>query len=508
MSWRASASLLLGCLMVAPFATAADAAGRFTLEGQASFPDGTTGTVLPRAFFVNDTSGLMTLEARISRGTLFAVEQRFLSIENPGPIEPTVLRETSVRSWPIRDATMTLIAGDHGGMLGIYTAPAATVAFDFEDAPSFESRDVSSVGDPEVAAGSGPEYSGYHQVVKGPHLIASGAGNATYSGVGAIKLEGADVEVRSNNVTRHETGIRRHGLSEVTFTWIYIRFDASSEVSLSRIPLELAAASAQVEWDGVLRFSARDGSLRTSSGTYTPAFSIVTLDGRFEATLTPSKDGQTNMEVSGNVRASSMVYAPVRGVPGVAEGQSWLPLLFAIGVVVVAGAAGGIAVFRRFASRTRSIASSEPPFSAEDCLDAAAAACSDENWPTAARWLERGLKLAPTSARLHADYAFCLSQLGDIEQALTHYGKAHELSQDGESAFNAATAAAVCGMVDEAAAWLVAALDRSPEHVLYVREDEELEPLLSRPEVAQAELWARERLRALGGRFPDDDAEL
>lgn len=507
MSWRASASLLLGCLMVVPCATAADGAGRFTFEGKAAFPSETKGTASPRALYVPDTDGLTALEARIAKGTIFAVEARYVSADAPGPIRPHVQADKFVRSWPLQDATVTLLPGNHAGMVGIYTAPASTAGFYVEDAISFESREVSSIGDTDAAANSDPKSIAYHQVVKGPHLLASGTGSVSYSGLGAIKLDGADVEIRSGNVTRHETGMTQTGPYEVTYTWIYIRFEEASEVYLSGVPFELAAASAQAEWDGVLRFQARDGSLRTTSGTYSPASGMATLDGAFQATLTPAKDGQARMDIAGSVRASSMVYAPAPGGRGLSERQSWLPVLFLSAVVV--GAAGGIAVFRRFASRTESVASSEPPFSAEDCLDAAAAACSDENWPTAARWLERGLKLAPTSARLHADYAFCLSQMGDIERALTHYGRAHELSQDGEIAFNAATAAAECGMVDEAAAWLVAALERSPEHVLYVRGDEELEPLLSRPEVAQAELWARERLRALDGRFPDDDdAEL
>jgi thioredoxin-like negative regulator of GroEL len=127
------------------------------------------------------------------------------------------------------------------------------------------------------------------------------------------------------------------------------------------------------------------------------------------------------------------------------------------------------------------------PFTAEDCCDAGAKAASEEDWAGAAKWFGRARTLAPTSARICADLAFSLSQIGDVDEALRHYAEASRLCADGEADFNGALAALhgarPLGEIEE---WLERALARSPGLVMPLEADDDFKVLHGRTRYERA----------------------
>lgn len=501
---------LLAILLQAPFASATSTEGTFIVEGAVVVPEATHAEGGPLALYVPETAGISHLRVHIPRATVFEYRTTFCGVQT-GVVPPLFVEcGHSEQSWPVADAVMTLRPGEHAGILGVYAAPEATLGTDASGDVSWESRAVSNVGNPESATTYQQSAAFYHQRVTGRHLEGVGNASLVYQGGGALKLRGPDVEIASSNLTRHETGKAKAGTTEEIVTVLFVRFDAPATVTLGDVPFQAALSSVEAAWDGPLRFTPREGSLRADDRIYFPTGTDAELEGRFTARLAPLEGGKARLELAGDLRATSMAaYAPANA--GLAEGgRPWLALLI-VGAVVV-GAAGGAAVWSRLHRRAPAAWHAEGsaaaiPFTVEDCLEAGALACGEENWTKGAEWFERGLRLAPTSARLHADLAFCLSQLGEIDRAMEHFRKSHALSTHGESAFNAACTAAFFGREDEAAGWLVAALERSPEFVVHLRDDHELSPLLERPEVALAERRARERMRAQGWRPSGSDAE-
>lgn len=132
------------------------------------------------------------------------------------------------------------------------------------------------------------------------------------------------------------------------------------------------------------------------------------------------------------------------------------------------------------------------PFTVEDCVHAADRAIGEERWPAAAEWLGRAHRLAPTSARVCADLAFALRQIGDLEGALAMYEKASRCAQDDGEPFlhGALTSLAAQRPLEEAEEWLARALAIEPSLVVVV-EDEQFKPLRGRPRFEAALQRAR-----------------
>jgi hypothetical protein len=84
--------------------------------------------------------------------------------------------------------------------------------------------------------------------------------------------------------------------------------------------------------------------------------------------------------------------------------------------------------------------------------------------------------------------------MGDVEEALRLYAEGSRLSTDGEADFNGAFAALRADRPpEEVAAWLVRALERSPELVADLEDDEALEGVRGVPayEEAMRRAWER-----------------
>lgn len=497
--------LLLCSFLLAPLGAAAAGEGSFTVRGPITFPETATLEGKPLAFYVGNAPTLGFFQVDVPHATIFEYRKVLVGADSGIlPAAPFVEKDLQERSWAVTNARVAVKSGwDQHSFLGLYAQPDAILKVD--GGPPSEPRLYSHIGRGDATPGDAPFRIGYSQEVTGPHIFIKGEGQVEYVGGGGLKIRGPTVEIQSTeNLTTHRTGTS-DSTGERTITWVFVRLDTPGILRLNETPFQAATGKAEALWDGMIRFTPTRGDLRTNQGTYSAEDKPTEIDGRFSATLVPLASGTARMDLSGDLRSSSLTFAPIpRGLGG--EGDSWIALLV-VGAVVVGAGGGAIAMWRAMHRRGSAATAVRPvalPFTAEDCKAAGAAAACEERWADAAEWFERGVRLAPTSARLHADLAFALSQIGDLDRALLHFGRSHELSNDGESAFNAACAAVAAGRLDDAETWLVSALERSPEFVLHLREDPEWAPLLGRPTVLQAERGARERMRLRGWRFSDD----
>lgn len=492
---RQAWALLLATFLMAPLADASGGEGGFSVDGALTFPSGSNSTGTPRALFVRQTGDLSALRVHASEATVstYRVPFRGADVAALGPAFVQV-EDTQTREWTVKDAVLTLVAGDHRGILGIDPSADARLTLVATDAVAWEPRLASDVGDWMGPGGAEPGAIGYQARVTGPHLLGSGNGSVAYVGKGRLQLVGPDVEIRSSNVTLHRTGASESGLAERTFTVVSMRFDAEATVEIAGVPFEGVLQEMDAAWDGALRFTPRAGEMRTPEGTYASRGGAADLDGRFQAHLLPTSAGEGRLDLSGDLRSSTLAFAPAATrAPGLPMAASWGALLLAAAVLV--GAAGGVAAGVTMLRQVRAalaLHAPRPPFTVEDCVEAANAALDVGDDAEALEWLRRAEVLAPTSARIAADLGFCLTNLGAVDEALDAYRKAHVLSGDGEAAYHAALAAHEAGRPAEAVlGWLGEALERTPQYVESARED--FPRLLDRPAWRALERRARER---------------
>lgn len=494
-------ALLLAACLFAPLASAASGEGAFVSTGSFFVEADATAEGEPLALYVPQTSQMQKLEIRVAKAHVLEYRVPFLQVD-PQVKEPAAVQSGpgQGREWVVMDALIRLIPGDHEGFLGLEPSESSLLSIQ-EKGMHWEPRAYSYIGTRLLVGDNGPGGISYGREISKPHFHSFLDGGLTYDGQGAIKLVGPDVEISSSTVSQHRTGEARTGAAKSEVTILFIRFDASAQVEILGTGVEAALARMDMTWDGALHFLPTGGSMRTEEGTYLATGQRAKLEGDFEASVEPVSPDRAKFSIRGDVRASTMSFQA-------GSTQISVPAQPSISLLVLASVtlgAGGGAVAAWGVLRRRSAAGRGPalPFSAEDCQEAGAIACAEEDWARGAEWFERGVALAPTSARLHADLAFCLSQIGDVERALDHYGRAHGLCEDGEAAFNAACAAVAAGLEAEAERWLRLALARSPEFAAHLDEDPEWEGLLAKPDVEALvrDAWERlaRRRRGSGG---------
>lgn len=454
--------LVLAALWIAPLASAAAGEGSFTVEGKLTYPAQTHTEGEPLALFLVETTDLGALTLTFPRGIVYEYRVNF----GGGGLLPSLqVGNAVVRSWPVEDATVSLVEGDHSGFLGLYPGAGSTLYLD--GSMHQEPAGLSGIGNGKSSDGEAPESFNYYREVVAPHLLTSGQPAVQYVGGGGVKLRGPDVQIQSANATRHATGKEQTGIGQETATWLYIHFEGPATLTANGSAVLAAVSTATASWDGALRFTPREGSLRAEDGTYLPrGRGVEQVEGAFTADLFPLAGGRTaRLNLNGEIRSATLQrQAPL---PSAALSPGMAPLFLLVGVAVAAS--GGAAVYgwhRREAYRAS--VSRE----AESFLDLAGVRIQSGEFARALVWLERAREKAPKSARLAADHGFCLAKLGRIEEALQAWKEAHELARDGEHAYGAAgtllDAGASFELVGE---WLKRALEKTPGLVVQVEEE-------------------------------------
>lgn len=495
-------------MLMLPGLAQAQAPTTLLVEGGVTIPAGSLLSFTPLLAFTNGTKGLESLDLRAPQATLHLFERPFTEADAAG-LNYKHLGGTD--HTPLKLRNLHLRAGEvkGNGYLGMYPDRASlghfTPLIETTLQPQEQSRITTKVMLLHLGDEEPDRFARHYDVsVQEPHMDWSAPGTLRYEGDGAIKVFGVDLIVESAELAgTFRTGIERESdfaLREGAFRWALIEFTNGTMEATSATPWRLDATQVDVRGEGHMTMLKVRHDAGASPSAPHARRATDRLEGQLDATLTVQRAAAglfTRVDVRQGTLASAAEAAPpsAQSTRAVAPGPAaWpLPLLGLALVLAGGGAAGAYAALRR----------REPhmPFSPEDCREAGAAAASEEDWALAAEWFERGAKLAPTSARMHADLAFALSQIGDHDGALRHYATASRHSQDGEADFNGALAAIAAGRPpEEVETWLARALRRSPEYVLHIEDDEEFDPLRDRPAYRRivATAWREVERRGVG----------
>ena len=163
-------------------------------------------------------------------------------------------------------------------------------------------------------------------------------------------------------------------------------------------------------------------------------------------------------------------------------------------LALAAGTGAGFLLGRR--ALTRGLRSRHEELSSE-CVAIALLAIEAGDHARALGWLQHARVLAPANATLAAQEAWCLGELGRVDEALESYAVASFLSTDGMADFDAALLVLrTGGEHGKAEQRLAMALARSPELALEARGLDEFRPLRGRDAYERAMAKALARLKA------------
>lgn len=509
-------SILVTSILLLPLASATAGEGTFLLQRAPRLPPDSEYVFSPLFVFQNDTSGVGDFVLDASNVTLHYYEQPFSEIDTP-PLAVQVIEEVERREHSYVHLRLTKEGSSAQGYVGLVPTPGGIARLAASRPPSFEARERTDaatmhwMGGPGLIGSQNRDDPGFRQTVTSPHVVCEAPGGLVFSGGGALKIFGIDVRVAAAGQEEvFRTGIERESEAPArdgARRWLVIEFEAGVLTTQSVMPWLIAASSAEASWDGEAFLEAVSGELTTEESRYVPVASRkASLTGSFTADLLPerAREGRgevmLRMAVRGDLASTTLRQEALEtAVPRVLS--SFSPGLWLAGCLAFVAAAG-VSGYAWGRQRGRGAAgagmgwrrrgTSELPFSIEDCQEAGSAAAAMEDWASAADWFGRGLKLAPTSARLTCDLAYSLSQIGDHDQALRLFEEASMLSTDGEADFNGALAALRAGRsLEEVESWIERALARSPEFVAHLEEDDDFSVLKGRPryEAAVADAW-------------------
>lgn len=480
-------------ILLLPHALASPAQGTFVSVGAAHLPPGADIRFTPLLTALNATDGLHLLSLHASAAVVHVYEAPFT--------EASILQVTSGSThqrFDLEDATMTLLPGNHRGMLVLYKHHEGAARFTSGGRVALhpqERADFTAGGTigASLAKDSRDERYTHTEIVTRPHIGIQEQGALSYEGPGLLKIYGPDILLRAGGVERVlRTGLERgpEGLPrEGVRRWVVVEFSEAAFEASSAKPWILAGIDVSAAWDGGLAFHPVSGSLRSGEREYAaigkPATLLGTLTAALDIVARQDHPLLTSWRVSGILDKTSLEMTQM--VPAAPAGRDG-------GWQIVAGILAGMCVVGGYGAVHLHRHPRRPGYAAtaEECHDAATAAASHEDWPEAAEWFARARRLAPTSARLCADLAFALGQMGDLDEALRLYEEASRLSSDGEADLNGALTALEAGRnADEVEQWLVRCLERSPETVLDLEGDDAFAHLRGRPgyEAALTRAW-------------------
>ena len=494
---------LVPALLLAPLAHAVPGAGTFTTEGPTTVLDGAkTDAGGPLALYA-DTGSLAGLQIECDNAKIHRFNQRFQPVQLAGL--PRILVDVgySEQTWHAEGLKVSFAEGDPTGFLGVYPDDAASLSLQAEGETTAEPRAESAVGSRLTTSdGATPSDLEYFVHIRQTHLLLTAFGIATYGGGGDWKVNGPDIQLRTAlNTTREETGLKEAANGELVWKWVVIEPAGSCTAHVARATFEVAARDAHLAWDGAMRLSPVSGSLRTEHAVYVAGSRDVTLEGAFEATLSPVNKGQkTRLELSGDLRSTSLLQQPARGATGGGSAVAWGVVL--LGAVAVGAVGGAAALTVSALRRRRAFPSASPAARAQECRSRAEEHIRQERFSEAFEWYRRARLLSPGSVYLVSQEAFCLARMGRTMEAVALYAEANRMMpDDGDAAVNIARLLrGVKGQESEVEGWLREAIEKSP--IIAYELDADFPEVAEKPEWQVLIREATERYEDEWSRWP------
>lgn len=525
---RAVTLALLFAASLLPGAAAATAEGTFTLEGTMTLPPTTLVHGGPYAAFVGEIKTPLALQNLEIRGTDVRVTVYWINYTTVGAA--SIAGDRGEISFPLPDFRLTASRYLDAGYFGLELDPDATSStLAFSSSGAVRSNDETRWSYGERVGDTTNPYThpGYQRAFTVPHVVANAAGTFEAVGPGKAKLFGMILELESSvNRTTWRTGDFQAPLRPETQgidapvqrhvkQWMVIESnDLSIHVHSSR-PWSLAYPTSTLEWTGEAWFRTLAGSLRTPKGEYAAELDVTRIDGSFHGGVVPTRQDErvvTTLTVSGDLQSSSLTPASTGlSIPKL----SGSPMALILGLVLGAALGSTAGVF--FLWRRRSevpvgpVVRAAPPqepsvnalpnLSPEYFVTLAEQYIQAEDHARALHWITLASEAMPTSSIVASTRAYVLGEMGQYDEALVEYEKASRLDPvDGEADINAARLAAMAGKPPEVVeSFVLRALERTPEFVLDVEEDESFKHLAKRPAFRKAVGRAWDRWGGSGG---------
>lgn len=495
-----------------PVVSASSSVGSLTLHGALGLPAGANMTANVLALIDNLPANLNQLDAS-APGVTFCTEE-LQTVETSRPLPPALVPaqpQHREACFPYSAFSMSLVGSVPGSpegtayFIGIHTAPGAEAQWISPETSETTPTGPATYASGHILAGKGDANSpAYWQPVPSDHLLCEPDGTIHYRGAGELRFMGPTVHVSAKeNATTYETGVNvtslGPGVVERTFRWAVVRFDAAAISLTTSAPIIVAAADVPaLAWTGRASFTANAGALHASGVDYAPASTTAPafLEGRFTGSLHPADAQNATLQFAGDLRGTSLQGRAVAPDPLRDSRPAWAALVIVgAGAVLVGGVVVVVERRQRVRPRPRRVAKA-----AALAREATRLAEEDGEWAGALGEIRRALRLVPSGA-YHFEEGRILKALGSLHEAREAFAMAARWLVDGEAEMKAADCALLLGELDDAARWLVRALDRptlDARVLAWIATEKRFAPVRGRENVQEALQGALLRQEARG----------
>lgn len=504
---RAPICVLLGTVLLLPAAQAL-VVGNFLVDSPVELPSGSTIEAWPIAALVGGNSqgdGPLAFTSFLLQADKITLTEYSMSAVY---VIPPLLKPAYVGTQPVAEhqvlygVKISVIGEPQPGYLGLNGTTAATsAAFTTNALATLKAIDSSHLKTADSSSSSRDD-STYQNEVRFAHLGGSVPGTMRLHGPAELKVWGITLLVEHSNGTEEiRTGLpptveqdsgsptapARGGEER----WVVIEAENLSLEATPNQPWQLASGPAALRWSGTAAFHATDGTLDEAGKITSTVRRAVKLSGVFNGEMLALQNPgavHAQFSVEGEplfTSGSSRTSLPDSGFGFTAA------ILVGVAVGAVAGGMGGALVWRRHRAKAQVVpvtpveqeaeesAQPTPDLAAEYYVGLAEQAIQFEDYSKALHWITLAREAAPTSANVVTTQAYVLGELGQYDEALAAYEEAAQLDpSDGEADLNAGRLAAQAGKPPEVVeAFVLRALERTPEFVFDVEEDPEFRPL-------------------------------
>lgn len=412
--------------MALPVVGAASASIDLTVLS-AVLPASATAAHTPIAFFVRDSSSLLSLEGNLASVQIAYFEKTEtlvksdplpgLRVENPGRVEQT---------WSTDAAAIRLAGRQHGGILGADLSQDGVLLTSARDEATVAPRAPGSFPDGTVRTSARDDVPDYAYRILRAFLLHNVTGQVVYEGPGALKLIGPDIElITARNATRYETGVFPESDTQVRFKWLQIRFSTATVALVAVAPMEVATAGFSFEVDGLVHANVIHGDVNVDGNPYRVDPGPKDFEGVFSGDARPDGGSSATLSLNGELRRTTMAAVPVPSAPGGGLGRSWLSPFAGMAIVATAGGALAVLQYRRLKhERLQSYV--------EYCRSYAEWAAEAGNYTLAVEWLELAREHAPSSLDAAEELSLMYRKLGDLERAVALAEEVSAGSEEGD----------------------------------------------------------------------------